>query len=86
MADVMEINVLTGEVIERDYSEQELVQLEKDKIENKNISIELKKQYEDEVKKRNILVNKFSDLGFSDEEINKILPKIEPDYRILNLL
>ena len=35
MSDVMEINAITGEVIVRDYTETELEQREKDKLEIK---------------------------------------------------
>lgn len=86
MADVVEINVSTGEIIERDYTKEELDQLEKDKIENKKIALELKKEYDQKIEERNAIINKFISLGFSEEEIEKIVPSITPDYRIMHLL
>lgn len=86
MADVVEINVSTGEIVERDYTKEELDQLEKDKIENEKIALELKKEYDQKIKERSATVDKFISLGFSEEEIEKIVPSITPDYRIVHLL
>lgn len=86
MADIVEINVSTGEVIERDFTPEELAQREQDKINNELLAQELKIKYDQEVLQRNATLEKFISLGFSLEEAKNLVPEIEKDYRILHLL
>lgn len=86
MADIVEINVSTGEVVERDFTPEELAQREQDRINNETIAQELKEKYDLDILERNATVQKFISLGFSSEEANKLTPEVEKDYRILHLL
>jgi len=86
MADVIEINVETGEIIERQYTKKEKDQLKKDKAQNEIIATELKKEYDQQIEKRNNSIKKFIDLGFSQEDAESFVPQITPDYRIMHLL
>lgn len=86
MADVVEINASTGEVVERDYTSEELSQINQDKINNESLAQELKNKYDQDIVERNSTVQKFISFGLSEEEANKIVPEISVDYRIIHLL
>lgn len=86
MADVVEINASTGEVVERDYTSEELSQINQDKINNEFLAQELKNKYDQDIVERNATVQKFISFGLSEEEANKIVPEISVDYRIIHLL
>jgi 3-oxoacyl-ACP reductase-like protein len=86
MADVIEVNASTGEIIERSFTQDELNQLKQDKIHNEEVANQLKEQYDLEVEKRNNSIQKFINMGFSEEEANSFVPIINPDYRIFHLL
>lgn len=86
MSDVMEINVETGEVTYRDFTKKELAQREKDRIQAEKTALELKKKHEEEVIKRNAIVQKFLAIGLTEEEAEKIVPQIPVDDRIIHLL
>lgn len=86
MPDVLEINVSTGETIERDYTQEEILQIQKDKIENERIAVDLKQKYDEDVKNRNIIIDKLIAVGLSKEEAEKMIPKIDIDYRITHLI
>jgi hypothetical protein len=86
MPDVIEVNATTGEIIERDFTPEELAQHEQDRINNEILAQELKAKYDADIEQRNITLQKFITLGLSEEEANKIVPEIIADYRILHLL
>lgn len=86
MADVVEVNVSTGEVIERDYTSEELTQKDQDRINNQILAQELKDKYDQDIIERNAIIQKFISFGLSEEEANKIVPSVSVDYRIIHLL
>lgn len=86
MADVVEVNVSTGEVIERGYTSEELTQKNQDRINNQILAQELKDKYDQDIIERNAIIQKFVSFGLSEEEANKIVPSVSVDYRIIHLL
>jgi hypothetical protein len=86
MPDVVEINVETGEVVERKYTKTELAQLKAERIASEKLALELKAEYDEEVAKRQAIVEKFLAIGLTEEEAEKMVPPVQPDYRILHLL
>lgn len=72
MADVVEINVETGEVIERDFTEEELAQRKKDEAEFKKAEkARVAAEKKDAETKANALA-KLAALGLTEEEAKAV--------------
>jgi hypothetical protein len=73
MADVTEINCLTGEVIERDFTPEELAQREKDVADF--AAAEAARIAEEKAKTaaKESALKKLAKLGLSEEEVSAIL-------------
>ena len=78
MADVLEINVATGERIERDFTADELVQREKDQAAAAAAEQEAAGKAAAEAAARQAAVDHAKSLGFTDDMIAVMYPALAP--------
>lgn len=86
MADIVEINVATGEKIERDFTPEELSRLEEDRIRNEEIALQVKAKYDEDIAERNDIIERFLSMGFTEAQAEKMSPPVFVDDRIRHLL
>lgn len=86
MPDIIEFNVETGQMIERNFTAEEIQQREQDLLKSESLAAQLKQKYDEDVYKRSEIINKFISMGFSQNEAETLVPEIDIDYRIRHLL
>lgn len=72
MADVMEIDALTGQVIERDFTEEEKAQRDKDAKEAEKAAKGLAKEEKAKAAAKESALAKLAALGLTEEEAKAI--------------
>ena len=78
MSDVLEINVPTGERIERDFTPEELAQREKDQAAAAAAEQEAASKAAAEQAARQAAIDHAKSLGFTDEMIAVMYPALAP--------
>lgn len=73
MADVLIINAQTGEVVERDFTPEELAQREADAAAHAAVEAEREASVQAKAAKRQSAVGKLKSLGLDDDEIDALI-------------
>lgn len=77
MADILEINVQTGERIERDFTPEELAQRVKDQAAAEAAALAAEERAAADAAARSAAVAHAKSLGFTDEMIAVMYPSLE---------
>jgi hypothetical protein len=77
MSDILEINAVTGERIERDFTQEELEQRQKDIANHKAQIASQEEEKNAKIAAKESAIQKLSALGLNEEEINAIIGGIQ---------